>query len=61
MDKYPEMKGHYLVMDNARIHTSAATENTILARGYKCIYLPELNPLNNCGLLLRAKLRGTSC
>ncbi|KAI9267180.1 hypothetical protein EDC94DRAFT_494243, partial [Helicostylum pulchrum] len=22
MDKYPEMKGHYLVMDNAPIHSS---------------------------------------
>ncbi|KAG1052847.1 hypothetical protein G6F43_005032 [Rhizopus delemar] len=49
MDKYPEMKGHYLVMDNAPIHNSAAVRKYIYSRGYRCVYLPpyspELNPI----------------
>lgn len=49
MDKYPEMKGHCLIMDNAPIHTSKLIRATIESRGYKCIYLlpypPELNPI----------------
>ncbi|RCH89437.1 hypothetical protein CU097_009794 [Rhizopus azygosporus] len=34
MDKYPEMKGHYLVMDNAPIHSSADIGKYIHSRGY---------------------------
>ncbi|EIE77963.1 hypothetical protein RO3G_02667 [Rhizopus delemar RA 99-880] len=49
MDKYPEMKGHYLVMDNAPIHSSADIRKYIYSRGYRCVYLPpyspELNPI----------------
>lgn len=49
MDKYPEMKGHYLLMDNAPIHTSKLIRVAIKSLGYKCIYLPsyspELNPI----------------
>ncbi|CEP10482.1 hypothetical protein, partial, partial [Parasitella parasitica] len=49
MDKYPEMKGHYLVMDNAPIHSSIDMGKYIHSRGYRCVYLPpyspELNPI----------------
>lgn len=49
MDKFPEMKGHYLIMDNAPIHTGKIIGEMIKERGYKCIYLPsyfpELNPI----------------
>ncbi|KAG0740696.1 hypothetical protein G6F57_005412 [Rhizopus arrhizus] len=34
MDKYPEMKGHYLVMDNVPIHSSADIGKYINSRGY---------------------------
>ena len=37
MDKYPEMKGHYLVMDNAPIHCSTDIEKYIYSRGYRCL------------------------
>ncbi|EIE82108.1 hypothetical protein RO3G_06813 [Rhizopus delemar RA 99-880] len=49
MDKYPEMKGHYLVMDNAPIHSSTDIGKYIHSRGYRYVYLPpyspELNPI----------------
>ncbi|CEG75084.1 hypothetical protein RMATCC62417_10190 [Rhizopus microsporus] len=48
MDKHPHMKGHYVVMDNAHIHTHENIKY-IEYRGYKCVYLPtyspELNPI----------------
>ncbi|ORE21593.1 hypothetical protein BCV71DRAFT_261078 [Rhizopus microsporus] len=50
MDCYPHMKGHYLVMDNAPIHTSEDIAKYVESRGYHCIYLPsyfpELNPID---------------
>ena len=49
MDQYPHMKGHYLVMDNAPIHTSVDIAKYVESRGYRCVYLPsyspELNPI----------------
>ncbi|OAD68052.1 Homeodomain-like DNA binding domain-containing transcription factor [Phycomyces blakesleeanus NRRL 1555(-)] len=33
-DKYPEMKGNYLAMDNALIHSSADIRKSIQSRGY---------------------------
>lgn len=51
MDKFPEMKDFYLVMDNAPIHTSQDITTMVEARGYKATYLPpyspELNPIEN--------------
>ena len=52
MDQYPHMKGHYLVMDNAPIHTSEDITKYFESRGYRCAYLPsyspELNPIEQC-------------
>ncbi|KAL1935490.1 hypothetical protein VTP01DRAFT_4630 [Rhizomucor pusillus] len=49
MDQYPHMKGHYLVMDNAPIHTSSDIDKYITSRGYRYAYLlsysPELKPI----------------
>ncbi|KAG1047318.1 hypothetical protein G6F43_010227 [Rhizopus delemar] len=49
MDKHPHMKGYYIVMDNAPIHTHENIRKYIEYRGYKCVYLPtyspELNPI----------------
>ncbi|CEP10862.1 hypothetical protein [Parasitella parasitica] len=51
MDQYPEMKGFYIVMDNALIYTADDIDEMISKRGYKSIYLPpyspELNPIEN--------------
>jgi hypothetical protein len=44
MDKYPHMKDHYLVMDNAPIHTSIDIAKYLKSRGYRCIYLPPYSP-----------------
>ncbi|CEP12412.1 hypothetical protein [Parasitella parasitica] len=49
MDKFPEMKGSFLIMDNAPIHTNKIIKQMIEERDYRCIYLPayspELNPI----------------
>ena len=44
IDKYPHMKGHYLIMDNAPIHTSTDISKYIEYRGYRCAYLPSYSP-----------------
>lgn len=44
MDQYGEFKGHYIVMDNAPIHTSKDIQLYIESRGDGCIYLPSYSP-----------------
>jgi transposase len=41
------MKGHYLVMDNAPIHTPVKIRELIESRGYRCLYLPPYSPFLN--------------
>jgi transposase len=61
MDKFAEMKGFYIIMDNAPIHTSQDIEKMITARGYKCVYLPpyssELNPIEQFWSVLKGKVK----
>ncbi|KAG1144952.1 hypothetical protein G6F38_005988 [Rhizopus arrhizus] len=61
MDKYPEMKGHYLVMDNAPIHSSTDIGKYIHSRGYKFVYLPpyspELNPIEQFWSVVKSKVK----
>ncbi|KAG1285866.1 hypothetical protein G6F62_011781 [Rhizopus arrhizus] len=61
MDKYPEMKGHYLVMDNAPIHSSTDIGKYINSRGYRYVYLPpyspELNPIEQFWSLVKSKVK----
>jgi hypothetical protein len=44
MDKYPEMKGHYLIMDNASIHSSTDIGEYIHSPRYWYVYLPSCSP-----------------
>lgn len=44
LDRFQELKGLYLVMNNAPIHTHEGIDNLITYRGYKCIYLPSHSP-----------------
>jgi transposase len=44
MDKYPNIKDHYIVMDNAPIHTNKNIKKYNEYRGYKCMYLPTYSP-----------------
>jgi transposase len=59
MDQYPNMKGHYFVMDNAPIHISVDIAKYIESRGYRCAYLPsyspEFNPIEQFCQWLRVK------
>lgn len=47
MDQYPHMKCHYLVMDNALIHTSEDIAKYIESHSYRCVYLPSYSPKLN--------------
>ena len=42
-----DMKGNYLVMDNAPIHTPVKVRELVGSRGYKCLYLPPYSPFLN--------------
>lgn len=44
MDKFPEMRNFYIVMDNVPIYTSQDITNLIETRGYRAIYLPPYSP-----------------
>lgn len=58
IDQYPEMKGFYIIMDNAPIDTADDIDEMISKRGYKSIclppYSPELNPIENFGSTMRS-------
>jgi transposase len=51
MDRYPYMKSHCLVMDNAPIHTSEDIAKYVKSRGYRCAYLPPYSPC--CIMVIR--------
>ena len=61
MDRFPYMKGHYLVMDNAPIHTSENIAKYVEPRGYHCTYLPpyssELNPIEQFWSVVKSKVK----
>lgn len=61
MDKFPEMKGQYLIMDNAPIHTGNIAGEIIEKRGYKFIYLPpyspELNPIEQFWFVVKSSAK----
>ena len=61
MDRHEEFKNHYLVMDNAPIHTNKDIQTYIEKRGYGCIYLPpyspELNPIEQFWSVCKSKLK----
>lgn len=45
MDKFSDVfQNHYLVMDNAPIHTNEDIKNFVEGRGYRCVYLPPNTP-----------------
>ncbi|CEG79136.1 Putative Piso0_000048 protein [Rhizopus microsporus] len=60
MDRYPHMKGHYLVMNNAHIHTFEDIAKYVESRGYRCAYLPpyspELNPIEQFWSVIKSKV-----
>lgn len=47
MDSHEDFQRHYLIMDNAPIHTLDNIRKSIESRGYGCVYFlpysPELN------------------
>ncbi|CEG71397.1 hypothetical protein RMATCC62417_07142 [Rhizopus microsporus] len=61
MDQYPHMKGHYLVMDNAPIHTSEDIAKYVESRSYRCAclppYSPELNPIEQFWSVVKSKVK----
>ncbi|CEG65348.1 hypothetical protein RMATCC62417_02151 [Rhizopus microsporus] len=61
MGRHPHMKGHYIVMDNASIHTHENIKKYIEYRGYKCVYLPtyspDLNPIEQFWAVAKSKVK----
>ena len=61
MNRYADMKGHYLVMDNAPIHSSTDIGKDINSRGYRYVYLPpyspELNPIDQFWSVVKSKVK----
>ncbi|KAL1928869.1 hypothetical protein VTP01DRAFT_2655 [Rhizomucor pusillus] len=61
MDKYGHMRGQYLIMDNAPIHTNRNIGRYITSRGYRFAYLPpyspELNPLEQFWSVVKSKVK----
>ncbi|CEI98112.1 hypothetical protein RMCBS344292_12229 [Rhizopus microsporus] len=61
MGRHPHMKGYYIVMDNASIHTHENIKKYIEYRGYKYVYLPtyspELNPIEQFWAVAKSKVK----
>lgn len=61
MDKHLHMKGHYIVMDNAPIHTYENIKKYIEYRGYRYVYLPtyslEINPIEQFWPVAKSKVK----
>lgn len=61
MDRQEEFKRHYLIMDNAPIHTSDSIRRFIESRGHGCVYLPpyspELNPIEPFWSVVKSKFK----
>lgn len=61
LDKRPKMKGSFIIMDNAPIHTASDIAKSIENRGYQCVYLPpyspELNPIEQFWSVCKSKLK----
>jgi transposase len=61
MDRFTEMKGYYIVMDNAPIHTSQEISAMVADRGYRSVYLPpyspELNPIEKFWTIVKNKVK----
>lgn len=58
---FPEMKGVYIVMDNAPINVPSVTNPSITKRGYVPVYLPsyspELNPIEQFWSAVKSKVK----
>lgn len=63
LDKYPELKGVYIIMDNASIHTDGEIDRLITDRVYRCVYLPayspELNPIEQFWSIVKNTVKGS--
>jgi hypothetical protein len=61
MDLDENMKGSYIVMDNASIHKSKPMIRKIESKGYRIIYLPlyspELNPIEQFWAIVKGKMK----
>lgn len=60
LDRSPEFKNCFLIMNQAPIHTHPSVKELIELRGYRCLYLPSqspgLNPIEQYLSLLKKKL-----
>ncbi|KAG2197596.1 hypothetical protein INT47_006659 [Mucor saturninus] len=63
MDEFSEMKGYFIIMDNAPIHVPEIIDPIIMQRGYTSVYLPPYSPelklIAQFWSIIKAKLRRT--
>ncbi|KAG1164935.1 hypothetical protein G6F36_013613 [Rhizopus arrhizus] len=63
MDEFSEMKGYFIVMDNAPIHALDMIDPVIEKRGRTPVYLPpyspELNPIEQFWAIIKGKVKRT--
>ncbi|KAI8886883.1 hypothetical protein K501DRAFT_269461 [Backusella circina FSU 941] len=61
MDEFPEMKGYYIIMDNAPIYVPSIIDPVVLNWGYVPVYLPpyspELNPIEHFWAIPKEKVK----
>ncbi|CEG80005.1 hypothetical protein RMATCC62417_14402 [Rhizopus microsporus] len=57
MNCIPEMKGYYIVMDIATIHSSNEIDAMVTERGYKCVYLPSYSPIEQFWSIVKNKVK----
>ncbi|KAG2192802.1 hypothetical protein INT47_005349 [Mucor saturninus] len=61
MDEFPEMKGYFIIMDNAPIYVPGVIDPVIVKRGYTPVYLPpyspELNPIEQLWAIVKGKVK----
>lgn len=61
MDEFSEMKGYFIVMDNAPIHALDMIDPVIEKRGCTPVYLPpyspELNPIEQFWAIIKGKVK----
>ncbi|KAG0736762.1 hypothetical protein G6F19_007848 [Rhizopus arrhizus] len=53
MEEFPEMKGYFIIMDNAPIHVPEMIEPIIMQQGYTSVYLPPYSSELSPSFLLR--------
>lgn len=59
IDEFSEMKGYFIILDNAPIHASEIVDLIIMQRGYTQWTFQELNAIKQFWSIIKVKVRRT--